>query len=486
MLVIPVTSTSGKKKLPYTTLLLILINCFVYFFIQSGDNEASFNAYSFYEDSGLIETELVAYLDYLKYSEEQISEVLNQPEERHVFSSKMLQDDMFQHKISQEEIILPASPEYATWRKNRTEFENLLSQSVTQHYGYSPVNKNYPALFTYMFLHGGIMHLVGNMVFLWLVGGLLELAVAPVLFLAGYLVTGICASLLFGLAYPLAAGPLVGASGAIAGLMGGYAIFFWRQRIRIFYSLGFYFDYAKVPALALLPFWLVNEIVQLTMNQDNHVAYMAHIGGLLSGSGLATVHLFTRGNRADELFEEDEQKKRLEELLERGQKKLADLDLKGARKDMETVLELEPNNPLAVRNLYTIDKVAPQSEFYHQSASRLLTYLARGNEEDFLSLFEEYKQLSGKPKINTKIISRLVLIYLKKKRLPEASGCLLALMKRVPTHPDIPNNLIRLAHAYLASHQKDNARKCLDILARKYGETSEGIEAQEILLKHQN
>ena len=124
MLVIPVTSTSGKKKLPYATLLLIIINCFVYFFIQAGDDEARFNAYSYYENSGLAETELVAYLNHLNYSEDQIPDVLSYPEKRHIFSSKMHQDDTFRYKLSHNEIILPGSPEYAKWRNNKTEFEN--------------------------------------------------------------------------------------------------------------------------------------------------------------------------------------------------------------------------------------------------------------------------------------------------------------------------------------------------------------------------
>ena len=153
---------------------------------------------------------------------------------------------------------------------------------------------------------------------------------------------------------------------------------------------------------------------------------------------------------------------------------------------MEEVLGLEPNHPVAIRKLYIIDKAAPQSEAYHQSASRLLTYLLRGSAEEFLTLFEEYKQLSGKPKIDLKIISRLVPIYLKKKQLKEASACMLTLMKKVPKQPDIPNNLMRLAHAYQENHQKENARKCLDILTQKYGESSEGLEAQEILLRHKS
>lgn len=483
MLVIPVTSTGDTKKIPYTTLGLIIINCLVFFFIQSGDSRKHFEAYSFYEDSGLARIELTAYLEYLGRSGGQVSSVLNNPAERQQYSWEMFNDSTFQNKLRNEEIISPGSPEYEKWRTARTEFDTLLNKTVINRYGYSPVKKNYIGLLTHMFLHGGVMHLVGNMVFLWLVGGLLELAIGPVFFLGGYLVTGVCACLLFSFVYPLEMGPLIGASGAIAGLMGAYAVFFWRKKIRIFYSLGFYFDYARIPALALLPFWIGNEFFQLFMRPDSNVAYMAHIGGLVSGSALAGLHLALCGNKTDELFREEEEKGLLEQLLDSGQNKLASLDIEGARKDMEEVLKLKPGHPLAIRNLYTIDKTEPTSEAFHQSASRLLSYLLRGNEDDFLAVFEEYTKLSGKPRLNTPIIKRLVSVYLDKGLLKEASAYLVLLIKKAPEEPLIPPGLMRLARSYHKTGRKEAARKCLDVLARQFGKSQEGIEAGKILAR---
>jgi len=487
MLVIPVTSASDKKQLPRVTLLLIIVNCLIYFLIQSKDNKSMVDAYSFYDDSGLANIELTYYLHYLGPNNENASAELQDPEKRQELLTRMLQDDNFRYRLEKEQIILPGEPEYGKWREKRTEFEKLLNKSVANRYGYSPAKGNYFGLFSYMFLHGSVLHLVGNMVFLWLVGSLLELVINPFIFLAGYLVTGVLAATLFGLVYPLSAGPLIGASGAIAGLMGAYGLFFWRQRIRIFYSLGFYFDYARVPALVLFPFWLGNEIMQLILRPESHVAYMAHIGGLLSGGTLAVLHLVFLGNKSDELFKElfkeEEQKDRLEKLLQQGQEKMATLDFQGARKDMEKILAFEPDHPLAIRNLYTIDKTNPRSEYFHQSASKLLMLLMRGSDENFLNIFEEYKRLSTKPRITVNILSRLASIYIKQNRLKEAASCLNTLIKKAPNQPQIPGNLMRLAQIFLDSNQQSKANYCLKILSVKYGQSTEGIRAKEILGK---
>jgi len=483
MLVIPVTGTGSKKKIPYATLLLVLINCFVYFFLQSGDRAAELDAYTYYEDSGLARTELSAYLHYKNLNESKVREILKEPKSFEKQLGKMFQDDTFQYLLQQEEIIRLDSTEYSEWREERTEFDGLLNKSVTHRYGYAPAKKKFPAIFTYMFLHGGIFHLIGNMVFLWLVGGLLELAAGKILFLCGYVISGVFASLLFGIVYPQSTSPLVGASGAIAGLMGAYAIYFWRRRIRIFYSLGFYFSYARVPALALLPFWLANECIQLFMNPDSNVAYMAHIGGLLSGSGLAGINIALRGNRADELFREEEEKNKLEELLDKGQKKMAALDLEEARKDMTKVLKLEAEHPIALRNLYTIDKTEPHSRNFQESASNLLQLLMKGNEEDFIAVFEEFGRLSGRIPSVPRITGKAAAIYLKKNRLPEADECIQTLITYSADQPNIPAGLMRLARAYNEDRQNQEARRCLQILATKYGESEEGRKAKKILGK---
>jgi membrane associated rhomboid family serine protease len=78
--------------------------------------------------------------------------------------------------------------------------------------------------------------------------------------------------------------PLVGASGSIAGLIGAYAVLFSKKKIKILFSSGFNFNYLRIPAIILLPIWIGSEFYQLYFGGDSHVAYTAHIGGLLCGA----------------------------------------------------------------------------------------------------------------------------------------------------------------------------------------------------------
>jgi len=139
-------------------------------------------------------------------------------------------------------------------------------------------------LITSMFLHGGWMHLGGNMLYLWIFGDNLEKVMGPVKFLLFYLACGIAA----GLAHIAFSGasnvPTVGASGAISGVLGGYLVMFPNNRVRVLTRGGV----VALPAIAVLGFWiliqLINGIGSLGVNAETGgVAYMAHIGGFVAG-----------------------------------------------------------------------------------------------------------------------------------------------------------------------------------------------------------
>jgi membrane associated rhomboid family serine protease len=146
-------------------------------------------------------------------------------------------------------------------------------------------------LITSMFLHGGWMHLGGNMLYLWIFGDNLERVMGAAKFVAFYIVCGLAA----GLAHIMfAAGstvPTVGASGAISGVLGGYLLMFPRNRVRVLTRGGV----ASVPALVVLGMWIVIQLVSqlgaITQTAEGGgVAYMAHIGGFVAG--MALVKLF--------------------------------------------------------------------------------------------------------------------------------------------------------------------------------------------------
>jgi membrane associated rhomboid family serine protease len=101
------------------------------------------------------------------------------------------------------------------------------------------------------------------MIFLWLLGCFLEMGCGRIFYLIVYLLSGLAAGGSFWLIYPHSISPHIGASGAIAGMMGAFAVLFGKEKIKIFFSLGFYFGYRQMTAIALLPLWLCNEFYQL-------------------------------------------------------------------------------------------------------------------------------------------------------------------------------------------------------------------------------
>jgi membrane associated rhomboid family serine protease len=151
-------------------------------------------------------------------------------------------------------------------------------------------------LFTSMFLHGGWMHLAGNMLYLWIFGDNLEKVMGAMRFAIFYFACGVAASLAhiaFGAGSNI---PAVGASGAISGVLGGYLLLFPRNRVRVLTRGGI----ASVPAIVVLGFWifiqLINGVGSLaTTSESGGVAYMAHIGGFVAG--LVLVKVMTAGPR---------------------------------------------------------------------------------------------------------------------------------------------------------------------------------------------
>ncbi len=145
--------------------------------------------------------------------------------------------------------------------------------------------ENYDALITSIFLHGGIMHLAGNMLFLWIFGDNLEEEMGHIPFLLFYLACGIGASLAQFITEPLSPIPTVGASGAIAGVMGGYLLLFPKAKVDIFIFFIVFFRILPIPAWVMLGVWFGLQLFN-GFNVDTSaggVAYWAHAGGFVIG-----------------------------------------------------------------------------------------------------------------------------------------------------------------------------------------------------------
>jgi membrane associated rhomboid family serine protease len=131
-----------------------------------------------------------------------------------------------------------------------------------------------------MFLHGSVLHLAGNMLFLWIFGNNIEDTAGKVLYLAFYLASGVMATVAHIAIQASSTIPLVGASGAIAGVMGAYLVVFPNVRIRTAIVLGFFFLLRDVRSKWLLGFWFLS---QFFINPGDGVAWMAHVGGFVFG-----------------------------------------------------------------------------------------------------------------------------------------------------------------------------------------------------------
>jgi membrane associated rhomboid family serine protease len=152
-------------------------------------------------------------------------------------------------------------------------------------------------LFTSMFMHGGILHIVFNMLFLWIFGNNVEDAMGPVKYLLFYLLAGVAAVYAQALLDPDGTLPMIGASGAVAGVLGAYALLLPRARVLTAVILLFFVTFIEIPAYVMLGIWFVLQFVPAVgqvavpdVSGEGGVAYFAHVGGFLFG--LALVKLF--------------------------------------------------------------------------------------------------------------------------------------------------------------------------------------------------
>lgn len=152
----------------------------------------------------------------------------------------------------------------------------------------------FATVFTSMFLHGGWMHLIGNMLYLWVFGNNVEDATGHVRFVVFYLVCGVAAVFAQALPNPGSTIPMVGASGAISGVLGAYLLLHPRARVLVAIPLGFYFHTVRLPAAIVLGLWFILQLVNSLLADPGQggVAFGAHIGGFIAG--MALIPLFKK------------------------------------------------------------------------------------------------------------------------------------------------------------------------------------------------
>ena len=152
-------------------------------------------------------------------------------------------------------------------------------------------------LITSMFMHGGFMHLIGNMLYLWIFADNIEDELGPVKFICFYILSGIAAALTQVFLNTESTIPMIGASGAIGGVLGAYIVNHPKAKVIVLIPLGFFSQIVKIPALYVLGFWFVLQFINssLSSSEGGGVAYGAHIGGFIFGA--VAILFFNKKNK---------------------------------------------------------------------------------------------------------------------------------------------------------------------------------------------
>jgi len=168
---------------------------------------------------------------------------------------------------------------------------------------FETVQPIHPALtiFTSMFMHGGVFHLAGNMLYLWIFGNNIEDRAGHIRFIIFYVFCGIAAAYAHAITGPDSRIPMIGASGAISGILGAYLMLFPRARVYTLLFFGYFVQVVKIPAAIVIGFWVVvqfiNALLSTGLGSEGGVAWFAHIGGFLIGLLTIRLWLFKRTSR---------------------------------------------------------------------------------------------------------------------------------------------------------------------------------------------
>jgi len=161
-------------------------------------------------------------------------------------------------------------------------------QLFVARYAFVPAWFSVPALFTSQFLHGGVLHVGGNMLYLWIFGDNVEDRLGHVGYLIFYLAAGAAAAILQTIFNPFSSVPMVGASGAIAGVMGAYFVLYPQSRVLTVVFLLIFFDVVEIPAIFFLGIWFVMQLLNGVgsigvTSMGGGTAFWAHVGGFVVG-----------------------------------------------------------------------------------------------------------------------------------------------------------------------------------------------------------
>ena len=470
---IPLETKPNWRHPPWMTVLLILVNLWVWWGPQRQEAAADERAAAHYVGTALPRIELPAYIQHLDRTDSRHLDTARRLYERQRYAELlqfMQSDNAFMRRLEQGRVITATHPEHATWQAERSAYDKLRPAPFTarwsQDHGrdaeWRPVT-----WVTSAFLHGSTGHLLGNMLFLFLFGFSVELALGSGLYLLFYLLGAVGSSALAAWAYAGTGGLGLGASGGVSALMGMYAVMYRTRRIRFFYQLFFYFNYVTAPALILLPAWIVNELIQHFAG-GRGVAYMAHLGGLLTGAALMALALKLGWLRpqpqdaaraaADDGFDA---------RLAEAERLTAALQFDRALPAWRAAARLRPQDAEVLRAWFNLAQAQPASDDFHRSAKLILRLRAPGRDTLALQHATYLTYLDkARPRMQLRPadLQHLVPRFVRLGELQDAERLFTALQALAPEQPGLRETLELLVNGLLQAGQHERAGRWSAVL----------------------
>ncbi|WP_027015468.1 rhomboid family intramembrane serine protease [Comamonas composti] len=475
---IPLEDRPSWRNPPWMTLLLILVNVLLFWGPQRSEERQQQRAADFYAASVLARIEIPRFVQQLAETGSPWADKARLMQ-KHGATAQLLQlmemDADFQARLGSGQLVDRSDPDHAQWQQARARYEELRPEPFTRRWAQSYAEDGPPRPWTWItaaFLHASPGHLLGNMLFLFMFGFSLELALGRTTYLVFYLLGALGASALAAWAYAGQGSYGLGASGAVSALMAMYAVMYRLRRIRFFYQLLFYFNYVRAPALILLPAWIVSELLQHLLS-GRGVAYMAHLGGLLTGAVLmgAFVRWGQRwglGRRpaspaAGEVRAEA-RARRFEQHLLQARRLSQALDMENALSEWRAAAQLQPEDREALRGWFGAARFAPASEDFHRAARRI--FRLKTQDADSLlwqhACYVSYLELARPGiRIAPEDMARLVRRFTRARKFDDAEKLGRVLVQTAPDLPELGETLGMLVNGLLQQGLEARARDWL-------------------------
>jgi membrane associated rhomboid family serine protease len=478
----PLNAKPDWRNPPWITVLLILINCLVFFGPQRSDERREDTARQSYRTSGLGQIELPRYADYLERRKHphdmekaawvRQSLAAGSPESA---AALMERDARFMRALRGNTIVRPDEPIYEQWHPRRVAQDAVRGESFTQRWASNPSDWSPLTLLTSIFLHGSVMHLVGNMVFLFVFGYTVEMTLGRWRYVAFYLLAGIAGDL-GDLAMRWGDSSIgLGASGAISGLMALYAMLYGMRKIRFFYQFLFYFDYVTAPAIILLPLWIIDQLWLQFSDHGNGVAYMAHVGGLLGGALLGAYYKWQH-REAPIVLPEPPPPDPFPSALARAESLVKAMKMDEAREAFAQLVSMRPHSPELLTRYYNLARLTPAGEHFHRAAAQI--FALRGSDPQTteavaMALQHYLADAQPRPRLGPDLLARLALRLASANKSELAEKMAGALVKLAPQHPQAVTVMFSLARMHHRSGNAERSGQWMSTLQRHHPESAE-------------